>query len=226
LVVTGANPAHHLLVDEAFWEGTVEVLDWAEKETRGILCSCLATHGVLEKNLGTLRSRLPRKRWGVYSHRLMADHPLLDGLDGVVVAPHSHWYDVTRDRFEAVGVKVLAEGEEAGVHMAVSDDDFYVFFQGHPEYETVSLLKEYKRETARFARGESETLPPFPENYFAAEVTEVLEAHRDRVTAARRSGSEPPPLDEDGLVDGAVNRWTDPGKVIFRNWLKGIAGRG
>ena len=40
--------------------------------------------------------------------------------------------------------------DEAGVHAAVSEDGFRrVYFQGHPEYDANSLLKEYKREVLR-----------------------------------------------------------------------------
>ena len=58
---------------------------------------------------------------------------------------------------------VLAESEDAGVHLATSPDGFrIVYFQGHPEYDRNSLLKEYKREVGRFLDGEldrSATIP-------------------------------------------------------------------
>ncbi|KOR29154.1 ATP-dependent protease, partial [Achromatium sp. WMS1] len=40
-----------------------------------------------------------------------------------------------------------------------------VFFQGHPEYDTVSLLKEYKRELRRFIKGQLDQSPPFPARF-------------------------------------------------------------
>lgn len=219
LIVTGANPAHHELSDEAFWPGLNETFDWAEANTNSVLCSCLATHAVLERKLGTKRVRLPQKMWGVYSHRLVDDHPLLDGVQTPVAAPHSHWYDITRERFEAAGVRVLAESDEAGVHMAVTEDDFYVFFQGHPEYDLVSLLKEYQREVARFFSGEAHELPPYPAHYFPERVLDRLEGHREATVKAKATGGELPTLEEGPLLEGLANPWTDAGQGIYRNWL-------
>ncbi len=125
--------------------------------------------------------------WGVYSHHRVADHHLLDGLGDTVEAPHSHWYDVTRAEMESAGLTVLLESEEAGVHMAVDEEDFYVFFQGHPEYDLVSLLKEYRRELGRFYRGETDKYPPVPEHYFDVEALGKVEAYRPVLETAKVS---------------------------------------
>lgn len=222
LIVTGANPAQDDLEREAFWGGLSEVLDWATESTRSVLCSCLATHAVLQKYRGMRRKLLPQKRWGVYSHYVLKDHRLLDGLSGLIDAPHSHWYDVTREEMESVGLAVVLESEEAGVHMAVDDEDFYVFFQGHPEYDLISLLKEYRRELGRFWRGEREDYPPVPEHYFDARALAVLEEYRPVLEAAKREGRRPPRLVEQDLLPTGIHSWNEEGKVIYRNWLRRI----
>ncbi len=51
----------------------------------------------------------------------------------------------------AAGLQPLVAGGEAGVHLAASADGRLVLLQGHPEYDAVSLLKEYKREVGRFS---------------------------------------------------------------------------
>ncbi len=226
LIVTGANPTCHQLAEEAFWTGLVEVLDWARTNVQGVLCSCLATHAVLGHYQGVERTRLPNKRWGVYSHRLLVDdHPLVRGITSPVDAPHSHWYDLTRAQMEDAGATVLLESDEAGVHMAVSHDDFYVFFQGHPEYEEISLLKEYKREVGRFLRDESPEYPPLPEHYFNAEGVARLDRYREKLVRTKDAGEEPPDLAESSVFPTGVGTWTDPGKVIYRNWLAEIQRR-
>lgn len=223
LIVTGANPVQDDLERETFWGGLLDVLDWATESTRSILCSCLATHAVLQKYRGMKRTRLPRKRWGVYSHKVLEDHPLLEGLDDLVQAPHSHWYDVTREEMESVGLSVVLESEEAGVHMAVDDDDFYVFFQGHPEYEVVSLLKEYRRELGRFWRGERDEYPPVPENYLDDVALAQLEDYRPILEKAKAKRVRPPLLVEDDLLPRETHTWIGDGKVIYRNWLRRLA---
>jgi homoserine O-succinyltransferase len=219
LIVTGANPAQDDLERETFWGGLVDVLDWATDATQSILCSCLATHAVLQKYRGVKRTRLPQKLWGVYSHRILKEHPLLEGIDDPVEAPHSHWYDVTREEMESIGLTVVLESEEAGVHMAVDDDDSYVFFQGHPEYDEVSLLKEYRRELGRFWRGERDDYPPVPEHYFGDPALTKLEGYRPILENAKAKGARPPILDEDELLPRETHIWNDQGKVIYRNWL-------
>jgi homoserine O-succinyltransferase/O-acetyltransferase len=224
LIVTGANPAQDDLEQETFWGGLVDVLDWATDSTRSILCSCLATHVVLQKYRGVKRTRLPQKRWGVYSHRILKEHTLLEGLDDPVEAPHSHWYDVTREEMESIGLTVVLESEEAGVHMAVDDDDSYVFFQGHPEYDEISLLKEYRRELGRFWRGERVDYPPVPEHYFGEVALALLEEYRPVLEKAKRKGVRPPLLDEEALLPDETHVWQRQGKVIYRNWLRRLVG--
>lgn len=225
LIITGANPAQDDLEAETFWAGLEEVLDWATASTRSILCSCLATHAVLQKYRGLRRTRLPEKRWGVYSHRVVEDHPLLDGLDAWVEAPHSHWYDVTREEFESVGLRVVLESDEAGVHMAVDDEDFYVLFQGHPEYDLISLLKEYRRELGRYWRGERKDYPPLPEHYFSDEAIAELADYRPILESARARGSQPPRLSEEELLPKDTHSWNEEGKVVYRNWLRHLVDR-
>ena len=220
LIVTGANPAEDELEREVFWDGLVDVLDWATTSTRSILCSCLATHAVLQKYRGMRRTRLPRKRWGVYEHRVLKEHSLLEGLDDPVEAPHSHWYDVTREEFETVGLTVVLESEEAGVHMAVDDDDFYIFFQGHPEYDLISLLKEYRRELGRFWRGERDDYPPVPENYLSDVALAQLEGYRPILEKAKRKRVRPPLLVEEDLLPKETHIWNQQGQAIYRNWLR------
>ena len=226
LIVTGANPTHHHLAREVFWSGLIDVFDWARINVHGVLCSCLATHVVMGHYQGIERTRLPSKRWGVYSHRLLFDdHPLSRGVSSPVDAPHSHWYDLTRDQMESAGARVLLESDQAGVHMAVSHDDFYIFFQGHPEYEEISLLKEYKREVGRFHRGESTEYPPLPEHYFKQGAAARLGEYREKLVLAKNAGVEPPDLPESSVFPTGVGTWTEPGKIIYRNWLAGIQRR-
>jgi homoserine O-succinyltransferase len=227
LIVTGANPKHADLARESFWAPTIEVLDWGQANVHSILCSCLATHVVLKQYQSIERVPLPEKRWGVYSHGLLVDdHPLLVGLESPIDAPHSHLYDVSRATMESAGLHVLAESDEAGVHMAVSDDDFsYVFFQGHPEYDGISLMKEYKREVGRFIAGDRSDYPPYPEHYFDRAAMVKLESYKQRVLAARSDKIEPPVFPEAEVAQGRDSTWTKAGQRIYSNWLAEIERR-
>ena len=221
LIISGANPALPEMEDEPFWNSLVEVMEWAAEHVCSVVCSCLATHAYLRHFHGVARRRcLPDKRWGVYEHRNVASHPLVASLNTRFDAPHSHVYEMTRADVEPAGVQVLSESEEAGIHQAVSADGFrFVFFQGHPEYDKVSLAKEYKREVTRFVAGERETYPGYPERYFAARALEILDRHRDEVMEAIARGATPPAFPDAELEPRLDNTWTDTGKAMFNNWL-------
>ncbi len=221
LVITGANVANPSLQDEAFWAPLIDVVDWAEDNVASILCSCLATHALLKHFHDIDRQPLPRKRWGVYSHRTaVPDHPLLREINTRFDAPHSRYNDISRQQLEAHGLAVLAESEAGGVHMAVSPDQFRVlYFQGHPEYDFNSLLKEYRREVGRFLKGELDSPPPFPENYFSEEAQAIAARFVDE--AARRNAEGKPVSDtlEQELRGMLDNTWGDTAKAIINNWL-------
>lgn len=221
LIITGANVVGPELSDQPFWEPLKEITDWAYANVTSTLCSCLASHAILEFRYGMKRRPLPVKRWGVYAHRVMNKmHPLVSGVNTRFDVPHSRFNQVDRRQFEEAGLEILVESEDAGVHLAVSDDGFrIVFCQGHPEYDANSLMKEYKREVGRYIFENLDAYPRLPENYFNIINSAILEEYRDRVTAARLSGSNPPVFPEHLLVPTLDNTWHDSAEAVINNWI-------
>jgi homoserine O-succinyltransferase len=221
LIITGANVASPDVTREPFWSPLVEVVTWAQDNVTSILCSCLATHALLKHFHGVERRPLPNKRWGVYSHRVgEVGHPLLRDINTRFDVPHSRYNDISRAQFEEVGLKVLAESPEGGVHMAASRDQFrIIYFQGHPEYDFNSLLKEYKREVHRFLGGELDTPPPFPEHYFSPQASELAAGWVHEATQARDAGRPLPEMPERAIEAVLDNTWGDTAKAIVNNWL-------
>ncbi|MEM7356366.1 MAG: homoserine O-succinyltransferase [Acidobacteriota bacterium] len=221
LIVSGANVTNPSIELEPFWEPLQEVVAWAKDNVTSILCSCLATHALVKHLHQIDRHALPRKQWGVYSHRVRdRSHPLTLGIDTRFDAPHSRWNEVRGDELEAAGLQILADSDTAGAHLAVSPDRFrIVYFQGHPEYDYNSLLKEYKREMLRFLAGEIDQHPPYPERYFSSEAKALAEAYLQQVLRAKAVGDPPPEFPEDDLAFHLDNTWGDTGRAIFNNWL-------
>lgn len=221
LIITGANVANPALDREPFWEPLMEVVQWAERSVSSVLCSCLATHALLKYRHGIERQPLARKRWGVYSHRACRpDHPLLREINTRFDAPHSRYNDISRAQLEAAGLTVLVESEEGGVHAAVSPDGFrVVYFQGHPEYDANSLLKEYRREAFRYLEGELAEPPPEPEHYFSLEGADIARRWVKQAREAVRRGAEAPEFPEERLEALVDNTWGDTAKAMFNNWL-------
>ncbi len=220
LIITGANIANPELEQEPFWQPLQAVVGWATENTTSILCSCLATHALVKHFYGISRRRLPGKRWGVYNHRVMQEHPLLLDVNTRFDVPHSRYNGVSRQQFEAAGLKILVESREAGVHIAVSPDRLrIVYFQGHPEYDRNSLLKEYKREVSRFVAGERDDYPPCPEHYFSPEAAAIADSYHQTAVAALKQGRPAPPFPEKEIEPCLDNTWRDTAKGIINNWL-------
>lgn len=221
LIVTGANVSQPNLALEAFWHPLIEVIDWAYANVTSTLCSCLTTHAVMEFRYRQKRRPLGFKRWGVFAHRVVdRKHPLTVGVNTRFDVPHSRFNGITRERFEDAGLHVLVESEQAGSHLAVSEDGFrLVFFQGHPEYDTISLLKEYKREVLRFSRGERDDYPPFPDNYFSAIHQAILEEYHDRLRHALDRKLTLPEMPEQLIAPSLDNTWHDTAEAVINNWI-------
>jgi len=221
LIITGANVANPSLERETFWNPLIEIVRWAESNVASIFCSCLATHALVKHHHGIDRKQMPQKKWGVYSHRINEPkHPLMRDINTRFDAPHSRYNEITRGQFEDAGLTVLVESPEAGVHLAVSPDQFrIIYFQGHPEYQGVSLLKEYKREVFRFIDGELKSPPPFPEHYFSDEAIRITDSFITACQTAMKNGDEMPKFPERELEQLVHNTWSDTGKAMVNNWL-------
>src|SRR4030067_217191 len=85
-----ATPATRALPRAPFWKPLIKVIDWADENGASTLCSCLATHAVLQFRYGQKRKHMGFKRWGVYAHRVVdRKHPLLNDVNTRVDVPHS-----------------------------------------------------------------------------------------------------------------------------------------
>ena len=221
LIVTGANVTHPELSDEPFWEPLIEVFDWAYENVTSTLCSCLATHAVLQFRYGQKRRPQKEKVWGVFEHRVVNNsHPMVNDVNTRFMVPHSRWNEVSRQQFEAAGLRVLVESEAVGVHLATSADGLrVVMFQGHQEYDTVSLLKEYQREVLRYNGGDREDVPPLPEHYFNEQQSALVNEYRYRYSQAASAGTELPVFPEALLHPGLDNTWHDTGEAVVGKWV-------
>lgn len=221
LIITGANVVGPELSSQPFWEPLIEVIDWAAQNVTSTLCSCLATHAVLQFRYGQQRIPQPDKIWGVFEHRVIAKaHPLVGDINTRFDVPHSRWNAVTPGQFEDAGLRILAQSDEVGVHLATSADGLrFVFFQGHPEYDTVSLLKEYKREVLLFAAGDRADYPPFPANYLRLREQALLREYRRRLFDALAVDTDLPAFPEALIEPQVDNTWHDTAEAVLGNWM-------
>ncbi len=221
LIISGANVTHSHLSEESFWQPLTEVFDWAMQNVTSILCSCLATHALIEYRYGIERTPHASKRWGVFSHKVLErTHPLVAEINTRFDVPHSRFNEIFQHDMEQKGLTVLATSDQVGVHLAVSSDGIrIVFFQGHPEYDDISLLKEYKREVIRFYNKERAEYPPYPENYFDNEAIKVLSDFKNHVQYAIENHQLLDSFPEQFLLNHLDNTWRDTARAVFNNWL-------
>ncbi|MEL6721716.1 MAG: homoserine O-succinyltransferase [Pseudomonadota bacterium] len=221
LIITGANVQGTELSAQPFWQPLQTVLDWAADTVTSTLCSCLATHAVLQSRYQQKRQRQVRKTWGVYRHEVTdPTHPLTRQVNTRFDVPHSRWHVVTPEQFHAAGLPILVQSPEAGVHLATSPDGLrFVMFQGHPEYDAISLLKEYKREMQHFISGDSPDIPPLITHYFSRRSQAILTEYHHQVRQACRAGNAVPVFPESLLIPNLQNTWHDSAQVIMSNWV-------
>ena len=221
LIITGANVVGNELSSEPFWNSLIEVVDWAYENVTSTLCSCLATHAVLEFRYGQKREMQSFKKWGVFEHTVIdSRHPLVADINTRFDVHHSRWNTVFPEQFEAAGLKILVTGDDNCVHLSTSMDGFrMVFFQGHPEYDTISLLKEYKRDIKTFSVGETKIYPPLPDNYFGEFVAALLSEYRVRVELSMQNNTELPEFPEALILDQLDNTWHDTACAVVGRWM-------
>jgi homoserine O-succinyltransferase len=231
LLMTGTEPLQRDLRQEPYWQALTEVLDWAERHTISTILSCLAAHaGVLHSD-GVRRQPLPDKQFGVFDsavadstmterHELVANAPL------PMRFPHSRWNEVRAEDLRAAGYSVLTQSPEAGVDLFVKQKkkSLFVHFQGHPEYGTLTLLKEYRRDIKRFLRQERKTYPTLPQGYFDPASTKLLSEFQANCQADPRE-EQLVHFPEAEIFKTLQNTWQQSAVVLYRNWIHLIASR-
>jgi homoserine O-succinyltransferase len=226
LIVTGTEPRARLLLEEPYWDSLTKLINWAEHNTTSTIWSCLAAHAAVLYLDGILRNPCPEKRSGVFECVKVAADELLTCTPTPLQTVHSRWNDLHEWELVLHGYRVLTRSSEVGVDMFVKKcRSLFVFFQGHPEYDVDSLLREYHRDVERFLRGQSTNYPATPKGYFDTPTEGALAAFGARARVDRHPAQlvdfpdalklRPP------LLAGLRSSWTP----VFRSWLSYVAVR-
>jgi len=225
LIVTGREPKMPNLRDEPYWESFTQVLEWARQNTYSTVWSCLAAHAAVLYMDDIVRSKSDEKNFGVFECTQVSDHPLTRGLSTRRNVPHSRWNGVAQRDLTERGYSLLSCVVDDGVDTFIKQEEsLFVFFQGHPEYETDTLMREYRRDVGRYLNGETNNYPLLPRGYFDRTTESVLTILRDKATACRSKE----------VLDGVAsaiekaqiqNTWHSLASGIYRNWLEYICAR-
>lgn len=217
LIITGANEETNPHVSDLDnWGPLKEVIDWAYNNVSSTIFACFACHFLLTHYHGEEPEWRKSKRLGVFPHRVIdRTHPLVSGMNTKFDVIYSRYSEISRQQFDKAGLKTLIESDEAGVHMAVSPDGFrQICFQGHPEYDMFSLLKEYKRDVGWYMDGTIKDYPDPPLHYFGPKSQKILEEMKDKVLAGKNVD-----FPEKELTSLVENTWADSARSMISSWI-------
>jgi homoserine O-succinyltransferase/O-acetyltransferase len=225
IIVTGTEPKTAVLSDEPYWRRLVQVLEYADANLISSVWSCLAAHAAVLHLDGIARKRLATKHFGVFEQRVLTEHPLTEIIGEQIRIPHSRWNNLPADALAEAGYRILTRSADDDVDLFVKQRrSLLVFFQGHPEYEERTLLKEYQRDVGRFISGEYREYPQVPAGYFKAEALSLVAEFERRL----RAGKFVHPLAAfpfAALAASIEAAWMAPATQIYKNWLGLIASR-
>jgi homoserine O-succinyltransferase len=151
LIITGAPVEEMPFEDVDYWRELAQLMDWAETNVYTTLYVCWGAQAGLYHFFGIPKYALPEKLFGVFPHRTLEPrHELLRGFDDVFQAPHSRYTEIRRADIERVPeLVILAESDEAGIHILATRDGRKTFVTGHSEYDPLTLKQEWERDTAK-----------------------------------------------------------------------------
>ncbi|MBR0968024.1 homoserine O-succinyltransferase [Bradyrhizobium diazoefficiens] len=218
LIVTGAEPIAPALDQEPYWQDLTELIDWAKINTRSTIWSCLAAHAAVLHLDRIERRRLPAKCHGVFHCEAVTSDPLTCAAPAPLKVPHSRLNEIAESDLAQAGYQVLTRSAEAGVDIFVRQyASRFVFFQGHPEYDALSLQREYLRDVGRYLARERDDYPRLPVSYFDAATEEKLVRFEKQARHQRHPAltNELPALNlRADIAAGSA------AAALFRNWLQ------
>ena len=162
MIITGAPVEKMKFEDVEYWHELTKIMDWASENVTSTFHICWGAQAGLYYHYGINKYELPKKLSGIYTHHTMhKSQELVRGFDDTFLAPHSRYTGI-----DAVAVRnnpslvILADSIECGPYIIVGDGGKNIFVTGHPEYDTVTLDQEYKRDMGKGIN------PDIPVNYY------------------------------------------------------------
>jgi homoserine O-succinyltransferase len=225
LIVTGTEPRSPRLDGEPYWGAFAALVDWAREHTASTVWSCLAAHAAVLHLDGIERRRYPQKLFGLFDCAARPGHELCAGLSAARRVPHSRFNDLPEESLRRAGYDILARADLVGADFFVKDaGSCFVFLQGHPEYDRLALLREYRRDLGRYLSGERDAPPALPHGYLTPAGCAQLEAFVERARTRRdpKLLIEFPKVDEECVERGA---WRADATQIYENWFKLLEAR-
>jgi homoserine O-succinyltransferase len=151
LIITGA-PVEQMEFEEVeYWDEIKDIMEWSKGNVTSTLHICWGAQAGLYYHYGIPKMPLNEKMFGVFPHHVLNKRvPFVRGFDDIFYAPHSRHTTVSREAvINNPDLMILAESDEAGVFIVIAEEGRQLFVMGHPEYDRITLDKEYKRDKGK-----------------------------------------------------------------------------
>ncbi len=162
LIITGA-PVETMEFEEVeYWDELTKIMDWSKDNVTSTLHICWGAQAGLYYRYGVAKIRLEKKFSGVYKHYTFhKSTPLVRGFDDSFLVPQSRYTGVDKEAIvNNPLLEIVAESKITGPYLIIAEEGKNIFVTGHPEYDTVTLDQEYKRDLAKGIN------PDIPVNYY------------------------------------------------------------
>ena len=162
MILTGA-PVENLDFEEVdYWHELTELFEYAKTNVYSSMFICWGGQAALNYYYDIKKYPVSKKVFGVFEHKVTRPlNPLMRGFDECFYAPHSRHTTIRKEDVEKVPeLRILAESEDAGLHMLATDNGRQIFILGHQEYDKDTLYNEYMRDVNKGLEIE------VPKNYF------------------------------------------------------------
>lgn len=148
MIITGAPVEQYAFEEVDYWDELVEIMEWSKEYVTSTLHICWGAQAGVYHHFGIQKEMLPEKLFGVFEHKIShRKNPLLRGFDDYFLAPHSRHTTVSADQIhDCSALQVLAESDEAGIFLCMTEGGRQIFVMGHPEYDRYTLHHEYMRD--------------------------------------------------------------------------------
>ncbi len=151
MIITGA-PVETMPFEQVdYWKELTEIMEWSKSNVTSTLHICWGSQAGLYYHYGVQKHLLPKKLSGIYEHHTFhRKTPLVRGFDDTFYVPHSRYTGFSKEDIEAIDeLEIVAESEVAGPYLIIDKKMKNIFVTGHPEYDQLTLDKEYKRDVKK-----------------------------------------------------------------------------
>lgn len=162
MIITGA-PVEKMDFEEVeYWDELTKIMDWSETNVTSTLHICWGAQAGLYYRYGVRKYDLPKKISGIYKHYTFHKKtPLVRGFDDSFLVPQSRYTGVSREDILANDkLEIVSESDVTGPYLIIAEGGKNIFVTGHPEYDTITLDQEYKRDVDKGIH------PEIPCNYY------------------------------------------------------------